>query len=143
MNKSGKMIVSLGTAVMVASCGNPGQKADGDFKYLIDEFADLKIMRYQIPGWDNLTLRQKEYVYHLGEAAKYGRDIIWVQNCKVNLPVRKAVETILEKYGGDRNARNSRTSPSMPRGFSSATAYITTMPRTSSSLNVRRNTSGP
>ncbi len=105
MNKSGKMIVSFGTAVMVASCGNPGQKADGDFKYLIDEFADLKIMRYQIPGWDNLTLRQKEYVYHLGEAAKYGRDIIWVQNCKVNLPVRKAVETILEKYDGDRECK--------------------------------------
>ena len=91
---------------MMASCGNADRKADGEFKYLIDEFADLKIMRYQIPGWDDLTLSQKEYVYHLGEAAKYGRDIIWVQNCEANLPVRKAIETIIAKYEGDRECKD-------------------------------------
>ena len=91
---------------MMASCGNADRKADGEFKYLIDEFADLKIMRYQIPGWDDLTLSQKEYVYHLGEAAKYGRDIIWVQNCEANLPVRKAIETIIAKYEGDRDCKD-------------------------------------
>ena len=90
------MMAMMGTAAMLASCGDGGQKPQGDFKYLIDEFADLKIMRYQIPGWDELSLRQKEYVYHLGEAAKYGRDIIWMQNCEVNLPIRKAVETVIE-----------------------------------------------
>ena len=103
MIKTGKMIASLGTAAVLASCGNAGQDASGDFRYLIDEFADLKIMRYQIPGWDDLTLRQKEYVYHLGEAAKYGRDIIWVQNCEANLPIRKAIETIIDDYDGDRD----------------------------------------
>ena len=106
MAKFGKMIVSLGTLAVLASCGDAGQKkASGDFRYLIDEFADLKIMRYQIPGWDDLTLQQKEYVYHLGEAAKYGRDIIWVQNCKVNLPIRKAIETIISEYDGDRDCK--------------------------------------
>ena len=105
MDKLGKMIASFGTVAVLASCGNSGQKSDVGFKYLIDEFADLKIMRYQIPGWDELTLQQKEYVYHLGEAAKYGRDIIWVQNCEVNLPIRKAVETIIENYDGDRECR--------------------------------------
>lgn len=96
----------MGTAALLVSCGDGGQKSQGDFKYLIDEFADLKIMRYQIPGWDELSLRQKEYVYHLGEAAKYGRDIIWMQNCEVNLPIRKAVETVIEKYEGDRDSKD-------------------------------------
>ena len=105
MDRIGKMVAFLGTAAVLASCGDGGQKSGSDFRYLIDEFADLKIMRYQIPGWDQLTLKQKEYVYHLGEAAKYGRDIIWVQNCEVNLPIRKAVETIIEKYDGDRDCR--------------------------------------
>lgn len=100
------MMAMMGTAAMLASCGDGGQKPQGDFKYLIDEFADLKIMRYQIPGWDELSLRQKEYVYHLGEAAKYGRDIIWMQNCEVNLPIRKAVETVIDKYEGDRDSKD-------------------------------------
>jgi len=60
-------------------------------------------MRYQVPGWENLSLQQKEYVYHLSEAAKYGRDIIWMQNNKHNLEVRKAIENILENYEGDRS----------------------------------------
>ena len=100
------MMAMMGTAALLVSCGDGGQKPQGDFKYLIDEFADLKIMRYQIPGWDELSLRQKEYVYHLGEAAKYGRDIIWMQNCEVNLPIRKAVETVIEKYEGDRDSKD-------------------------------------
>ena len=104
--KIGKMMASAGVAAVLASCGNAGQKAEGDFKYLIDEFADLKIMRYQIPGWDDLTLKQKEYVYHLGEAAKYGRDIIWVQNCEANLPIRKAIENIIDNYDGDRECQD-------------------------------------
>lgn len=95
------MIAMTGLAATALSCAD---KADnGDFKYLIDEFADLKIIRYKVPGWDELTLAQKEYVYHLGEAAKYGRDIIWVQNCKYNLPVRHTIENILENYDGDRS----------------------------------------
>ena len=95
-----KMIAFAGLAAAIVSCGD--KAADKDFKYLVDEFADLKIMRYQVPGWDGLTLQQKEYVYHLAEAAKYGRDIIWMQNCKENLAVRKVLENILENYAGDK-----------------------------------------
>ena len=93
-----KMITVTGLAAVMVSCG--GNKSE--FKYLVDEFADLKIMRYQGPGWDELTLQQKEYVYHLAEAAKYGRDIIWMQNCKHNLNIRKVLENILLNYNGDR-----------------------------------------
>ena len=99
-----KMITVAGMAAALVSCSD--KAAEKDFKYLMDEFADLKIMRYQVPGWDELTLQQKEYVYHLAEAAKYGRDIIWMQNCRYNLPVRKVVENILENYKGDRSCED-------------------------------------
>ena len=95
----GKMITAAGLAAALVSCN---EKKAADFKYLVDEFADLKIMRYKVPGWNELTLQQKEYVYHLAEAAKYGRDIIWMQNCKDNLAVRKVVENIIANYKGDR-----------------------------------------
>lgn len=77
-----------------------------DFKYLVDEFADLKIMRYRIPGWDQLSFRQKEYLYCLGEAAKSGRDILFDQNYKYNLVIRKTLESVLNSYKGDRDTED-------------------------------------
>ena len=107
MNIFLKMTALTALTAAAVSCGNgAATQQDKDFKYLIDEFADLKIMRYRIPGWDGLTLRQKEYVYHLGEAAKYGRDILWDQHCKANLPIRHAIENILVNYGGDRECKD-------------------------------------
>ncbi len=100
-----KMLLTLASAAAAVSCGNGSKKSDGDFKYLIDEFADIKIMRYQIPGWNRLSLKQKEYIYHLSEAAKFGWDIYWDQNCKDNLAVRKVLQNILENYKGDRNSK--------------------------------------
>ena len=97
-----KMFTIAGMAAALVSCADKAAE-NKEFKFLIDEFADLKIMRYQVPGWDELTLQQKEYVYHLAEAAKYGRDIIWAQNYKHNLEIRKTLENILENYNGDRN----------------------------------------
>ena len=98
-----RMITIAGMAAALVSCSD--KAADkSDFKFLIDEFADIKIMRYQVPGWDALTLQQKEYIYHLSEAAKYGRDIYWAQNSRYGLPVRKVVENILNNYEGDRSS---------------------------------------
>lgn len=94
-----KAIIIAGSAVALSACD--GSKS-GDFKYIVDEFADLKVMRYQVPGWDELTLQQKEYIYHLAEAAKWGRDIYWDQNCSYALPVRRAVENIIDNYKGNR-----------------------------------------
>ena len=102
MKVIGKMITIAGMAAALVSCSDKAAD-NGDFKYLIDEFADLKIMRYQVPGWDELSLEQKEYVYHLSEAAKYGRDIIWAQNYKHNISIRKTLENILENYKGERS----------------------------------------
>jgi len=105
MKFSIKMVLGAGIAATLMSCSDKAAQ-EGEFKYLIDEFADLKIMRYQVPGWDELTLQQKEYVYHLAEAAKYGRDIIWMQNNRYNLDVRKAIENILVNYDGDRTSQD-------------------------------------
>lgn len=97
------MILSIGAAAALCSCGQGEKEAQSnDFHYLLDEFADLKVIRFRVPGWDNLSLRQKEYAYHLSEAAKLGRDITWDQYCKWNLPVRHVVEDILNEYEGDR-----------------------------------------
>ena len=94
------MMMILGTAALIGACSE--KKGEAPFRYTVDSFADLKVMRYQVPGWDSLSLRQKAYAYHLAEAAKYGRDILWDQNCQDNLRVRHAVEAILENYQGDR-----------------------------------------
>ena len=99
------MLAWIGTAAALFSCsGKAQQEAENEsFRYLIDEFADLKVMRYRVPGWESLTLKQKAYVYHLAEAAKWGRDITWDQYCKWNLPIRHVVEKILDTYEGDRD----------------------------------------
>ena len=94
MKHLSKMILLSASAALLAGCDRPSGESDA-FKYTIDSFADLKVMRYRIPGWEDLSLQQKEYAYHLAEAAKYGRDILWDQNCKDNLRVRHAVEAIL------------------------------------------------
>jgi len=101
MKNTVKMIVAIGAAAALTACAQKPAKENG-FKYTVDQFADLKVMRYKIPGWESLTLKQKEYAYHLAEAAKYGRDITWDQYCAWNLPVRHMLENILENYKGDR-----------------------------------------
>ena len=93
-----KMLILIGAALALAGCNEKKE----DFKYTIDSFADIKVMRYKIPGWDSLTLKQKEYAYHLSEAAKWGRDILWDQNCHYNIPLRHALELIFSGYKGDR-----------------------------------------
>lgn len=106
-----KMLALTTVLALSASCSGESsqvqkeQQTNENFKYLLEEFADLKIIRYQIPGWDDLSLSQKEYIYHLSEAAKWGRDIIWAQNCKDNLKVRHTLENIIEKYTGDRTTQ--------------------------------------
>ena len=105
MKSIAKMMMITGTAALLAACDGPSRENEpSDFKYTIDTFADLKVMRYRIPGWENLTLQQKEYAYYLSEAAKYGRDILWDQNCKDNLRVRHALEAILESVDIDSSA---------------------------------------
>ena len=94
------MIIVSGLGLALTSCGS--KTGDPQFKYSIDEFADIEVLRYQIPGWEDLSLQQKEYIYHLCEAAKSGRDITWDQNFAYNLEIRHLLENILENYEGER-----------------------------------------
>ncbi|MBP5335052.1 MAG: dihydrofolate reductase [Bacteroidales bacterium] len=98
-----RIMISFGALAIIAGCQQRTAEEIKEFHYLLDEFADLKVMRYKVPGWEDLTLQQKEYAYYLAEAAKYGRDILWDQNGEYNIRIRHAVENILENYDGDRS----------------------------------------
>ncbi len=95
------MAVLCGLGLALASCS---EAPKSEFKYVADEFADLQVLRYQIPGWDELSLNQKAYIYHLSEAGKCGRDILFDQNFKYNLKIRKVLENILNNYTGDKES---------------------------------------
>lgn len=100
------MILLTATAAGLTLTSCKTEKEATPFKWQVDQFADVRIMRYQIPEFDSLTPNQKVLVYYLSEAAKCGRDIIWDQNYKYNLTVRSVLESIYSGYTGDRNNAN-------------------------------------
>src|SRR5690606_27450059 len=79
---------------------------EGEFQYIADQFADLQILRYQVPGFDELSAQQKELLYYLYEAALCGRDIIYDQKYEHNLAIRKTLENMVQTYSGDKNSKN-------------------------------------
>lgn len=79
-------------------------KSEDSFEFKVDQFADLAILRYQIPGWDELTLKEKELVYYLTQAGLAGRDIIWDQKYRHNLEIRSSLENIYKNFNGDKNS---------------------------------------
>ena len=102
--------VCFGLAVMAVGCKKkepapePAAAASSpEFNWQIDQFGDLRILRYQVPGFDTLTATQKELVYYLSEAAVCGRDIFFDQNYKHNLKIRRTLDAVVQGYKGDRN----------------------------------------
>ena len=75
-----------------------------NFEYSVDEFSDIKILRYDIPGWENLTLKEQKLVYYLTQAGLSGRDIMWDQNYRHNLEIRNSLENIYRNYNGDKTS---------------------------------------
>lgn len=75
-----------------------------DFNYNVDHFADIEVLRYQVPGFEDLSLRQKELIYYLNEAALQGRDILFDQNGKYNLAIRITLENVYANFKGDKNS---------------------------------------
>ncbi|MBF4469872.1 MULTISPECIES: dipeptidyl-peptidase 3 family protein [Flavobacterium] len=73
------------------------------FDFFVEQFSDIKVLRYQIPGWENLSLKEQELVYYLTQAGNSGRDIMWDQHYKYNLKIRKALENIYQNYKGDKS----------------------------------------
>ena len=101
------LIISVATAaVLLTGCsGTKKTTAQADkFDYTVEQFADLQILRYRVPGFEDLSLKQKELVYYLIEAALEGRDILFDQNGKYNLRIRRMLEAIYTNYKGDKNS---------------------------------------
>ena len=91
-------------ALLTACSGSKTTTAEADkFDYTVEQFADLQILRYRVPGFENLSLQQKELVYYLTEAALQGRDILFDQNGKYNLRIRRTLEAVYTGYKGDKN----------------------------------------
>ena len=105
---TGKYVQMALVAAMFASCGT--QKTENvtndTFDYTVEQFADLQILRYKVKDFDSLSLKQKELVYYLSQAALEGRDILFDQNGKYNLTIRKMLETVYTDYAGDRADTN-------------------------------------
>ncbi|MGN1173269.1 MAG: dihydrofolate reductase, partial [Muribaculaceae bacterium] len=88
--------------LLAASMSSTMIAKQDDFKYVVDRFADIEVLRYQVPDFESLTLNQKLYVYYLTEAALYGRDIMWDQNGKYNLALRQLLEDTYTASNGDK-----------------------------------------
>lgn len=111
--KINRLATAVVLALTVSSCSNfTDQVANSDlttaptaanFKWRADRFADIQMLRYQIPKFETLTVKRKELLYYLAQAALAGRDIIWDQNYKYNLTVRHTLEAIVQDYSGDRS----------------------------------------
>lgn len=105
-----------GVCLLVAACSEaPSEPKDtaktteetmDDFKWTNEQFADLRILRFQIPGWEELDLRQKKLVYYLTQAGLSGRDITWDQFYRHNLEIRTALETIVKEYKGEKSGND-------------------------------------
>ena len=84
------------------------EQQEDTFEYQVEQFADLQILRYRVPGFEKLSLRQKQLIYYLSQAALEGRDILYHQNGKYNLPVRRLLEAVYVAYKGPRDTDEFR-----------------------------------
>ncbi len=105
------LILGLFISLMTLNCSDKKgdyyiPESEDSFEYKVDQFADLAILRYQIPGWEELTLKEKELVYYLTQAGLAGRDIMWDQKYRHNLEIRSALENIYRNFSGDKNSDN-------------------------------------
>ena len=105
------LILGIVISLMTLNCSDKKEdyympESEDSFEYKVDQFADLAILRYQIPGWEELTLKEKELVYYLTQAGLAGRDIMWDQKYRHNLEIRSAFENIYRNFSGDKNSDN-------------------------------------
>ena len=97
-----KLSIMAMTTFLACACTTPKEEATVA-PWSLDRFADIEVLRYEVPSFESLSLQQKKLVYYLTEAAQWGRDILWDQNCKYNLQIREICESIYTNYNGDKN----------------------------------------
>ena len=95
----------MAMTLISTSCHKDEAKT-GEFDYTVDRFADIEVLRYKVPGFEDLSLNQKKLIYYLTEAALWGRDILWDQNNEYNLPIRRMLEAVYTNYSGDRESED-------------------------------------
>ena len=95
----------MAMTLMTTSCHKDEAKSD-EFDYTVDRFADIEVLRYKVPGFEDLSLQRKQLIYYLTEAALWGRDILWDQNNEYNLPIRRMLEAVYTNYDGDRDSKD-------------------------------------
>ena len=100
------LIFLLMITLFISGCADKPVQNEEEFQYQIDRFADIRILRYQIPDFESLDLRQKKLLYYLSQAALCGRDITFDQNFKHNLFIRKTLDAIVSTYTGDRETED-------------------------------------
>ncbi len=100
-----KHIAAAALMAAAVSTQSAMAKDNSDFNYVVDRFADIEVLRYKVPDFEKLTPRQKALIYYLTEAAITGRDILWDQNGKYNLPVRQLIENVYTSYSGNKESR--------------------------------------
>lgn len=98
-----KTILIIAVAMSLMSCQKENTQT---FNYVVDEFADMQILRYQVPNIENLSTKQKELIYYLSEAALHGRDILYDQNGTYNLSIRRLFETLYGNFDGDKESKD-------------------------------------
>ncbi|SEE27045.1 dipeptidyl-peptidase-3 [Tenacibaculum sp. MAR_2010_89] len=109
-----QVLCTIATTSILFSCGVDTKKEatttketkTTDFEYVVEQFADIKVLRYQIPGFKELTLKEKQLVYYLTQAGLAGRDIMWDQNYRHNLEIRNALETVNTTFKGDKKSKD-------------------------------------
>ena len=107
--KTAGIFITFGLSISI----NAQNSKNGDqnvkekpFEYIVEQFADIKVLRYKMPGWENLSLKEQKLVYFLTQAGSSGRDIIWDQHYKYNLKIRKALESVYQNFKGDKSTEN-------------------------------------
>lgn len=96
-------------AIGISACKTKDKQTvaeNDDFKYYVEQFDDIRVLKYKLPAFGELTLQQKEYIFYLSQAALAGRDILWDQNFRHNLLIRKTLEGIIGSYTGERESDN-------------------------------------
>lgn len=101
-----RLMIGIMGAMTLVACNQEKEKVEEQFNYTVEQFADLQLLRYKVHGFEELPLKQKELVYYLSEAALQGRDILFDQNGKYNLIIRKMLEVVYTDYQGDRTDAN-------------------------------------
>ena len=114
MNRSAFVAMSCIAFINVLSCAptpfdeemsvSETTSTSEDFDYLVDRFADVQVIRFQVPGFEDLSPQQRQLIYYLSMAGLAGRDIIFDQNFKHNLRIRRTLEAIVDAFGGDRTS---------------------------------------